>query len=365
MVRFAADGLPTSILRCEGGGGGKECFVIPNAKRQQTLQFMMQHPQHIVKRRKAAWEVIGIPPKSVKPQKRQQRGGRRGNSYGLFLAEVKKALMLIPEHDLNRLSPTELEKHPKIRELYERHFQAHPELINYSSILNTIASGLLNYDSTTGAVRESIADVRQRRQLPASTLSDLELTKENEFHRLLVLALDSFLSAKNIPALFLKSNYFTLRPQLQQVYQEDPGRFRGQLERLAAQLEVQVWADYSTFVNDTNRVYLSKYPFEDVALGAVGLTSIRSGFARFRAKLQTITRWSRTTPQSSIKFGGGLDEMTRMFASSPESKLMSLDHFMYGLQNIMNDDRYFVGSVLKDGSRYHNKVVAILKGNSL
>ena len=88
MVRFAADGLPSSILRCEGGG--KECFVIPNAKRHQTLQFMIRHPQHIVKRRKAAWEVIGIPPKSVKPQKRQQRGGRGGNSYDLFLAEVKK-----------------------------------------------------------------------------------------------------------------------------------------------------------------------------------------------------------------------------------------------------------------------------------
>ena len=48
-------------------------FQIPKTKRLKTLQFMKKQPQHIVKKGKSSWEVIGIPPQL------KQRGGQ--NNY--------------------------------------------------------------------------------------------------------------------------------------------------------------------------------------------------------------------------------------------------------------------------------------------
>ena len=357
-MRFAK-GLPRSITR---RGRGAEGFIIPKAKRLSTLRFMTQQPQHVIKKKKSSWEVIGIFP-SLENRRQPQQQQQGGGNYSAYVREVKKALSLIPSHAFSKLSPGELKENPKIKELYQHHFESNPELINYPSIVNVIASNLLNYDSTTGAVRDSIADVRQKRELPTSTIP-LEIAGENEFDRLLLLALDRFLAQKNIPSLFLKSNYFTLRPQLYQAYQEDPTRFRGKLEQVGDRLEAQVWVDYSTLVNESNRIYLSRYPFEE-ATRVLGLSSRTSGFAGITAKLQAITRSSRAVPGSSAKFAGGLEELSQTFASSPEAKLVSLGHFMRGLQSVMNDDESFVRGVLKNGSRTHAKVINILQGKSI
>ena len=169
--------------------------------------------------------------------------------------------------------------------------------------MNVIASDLLSYDNTTGAVRSSIADVRQQRQVPASIIP-LQVTRLNEFDRLVLLALDQFLTEKKIPALFLQSNYFTLRAQLQQAYQEDPTRFRGKLEQVSKQLEAQVWRDYSTLVNESNRIYVSRFPFQKVALNKIRLTSSTPGFARFRVKLKSITQ---SDPNHSVASNSPFD----------------------------------------------------------
>ena len=147
----------------------------------------------------------------------------------------------------------ELQKVPRIKNLYERYFKNHPELINPASIVNLVSSSLLGCDDDTGAVRDSIADVLKKKQTPSSTIPSLQVTKENEFDRILLLVLNHFLTDKGIPEGFLKSNYFTLRPQLVQLYQEDP-TFRTRLEEALDRVEEEVTRDYKMLVNETNRI---------------------------------------------------------------------------------------------------------------
>ena len=179
-----------------------------------------------------------------------------------------------------------MQKVPRIKNLYERYFKNHPELINPASIVNLVSSSLLGYDDDTGAVRDSIADVRKKKQTPSSTIPSLQVTKENEFDRILLLVLNRFLTDKGIPEGFLKSNYFTLRPQLVQLYQEDP-TFRTRLEEALDRVEEEVARDYKMLVNETNRTYLSKYPFEEVAR-ALGIQPSVRGFSASKNKLDTI-----------------------------------------------------------------------------
>ena len=350
VVRFT-QGLPSSIRRLGKQAGS---YSIPKSKRLKTLQFMTQCPQHLLKKRKSSWEVMGIPPRM------KQRGG---NNYSTFLREIKKVLANVPGHELSKLPLVELQKHPRVKELYEQHFKNHPEYINHGSIANVVASSLLNYDTSTGAVRDSIADVRSKKQVPQSTIP-LEIAKENEFDRLLLLVLGQFLAERRIPTLFLKSNYFTLRPQLQQAFQENPSRFRGQIEQAREHVETQIWRDYVTLVNETNRIYMSRYPFEEVALHRLTLTRTTPGFSGFRSKLQTINTLSATIPGSTAKFAG-LEELTQTYARSLEAKVVNVDHFMRGVQSVMTNDRDFVVSVLKNNTRSHAKVITVLKGNSL
>ena len=103
-----------------------------------------------------------------------------------------------------------------------------------------------------------------------------------------------FLTDKGIPEGFLKSNYFTLRPQLVQLYQEDP-TFRTRLEEALDGVEEQVARDYKMLVNETNRTYLSKYPFEEVAR-ALGIQPSVRGFSASKNKLDTIKQHSLTIP---------------------------------------------------------------------
>ena len=156
VVRFK-QGLPSSI-RCMGKRGS---FTIPKTKRMRVLDLMKRQPQHVLKKRKSSWEVVGIPPCM------KQKGG---NNYSKFLREIKKVLARVPDHALSTLPLVELQKHAAVKNLYERHFKNHPEFINPQSIVNAVASNLLNYDNTTGSVRESIADVRTKQQIPPSTV---------------------------------------------------------------------------------------------------------------------------------------------------------------------------------------------------
>ena len=77
---------------------------------------------------------------------------------------------------------------------------------------------MLGYDNDTGAVRDSIADVRKKKQTASSTIQSQQVTKENEFDRILLLVLSRSLTDKGTAEEFLKSNYFTLRPLLVQLY---------------------------------------------------------------------------------------------------------------------------------------------------
>ena len=355
MVRFSK-GLPISIRRAGGEVSSPSSFPIPKSRRVSTLQFMIRHPQHILKRRRSSWEVLGIPPRTMR-----QRGG---NTYNTFTRHAKKALLHVPGHELGKLSVTDLQKHPRIRELYEHQFKANPELINYRSIVNAVASNLLNYDGSIGAVRDSKADVRKKREMPSSIIPQLQATREYEFDRLLALSLDPVLAHRSVPALFLKSTYFTLRPHLLQAYQDQPGTFRGLLDSTINDVGVQVWQDYTALVNETNRIYLSRYPFQEVTLRDITPAAASASLSGYRRKLNLIVQLSRTIPGSSNKFDG-LEDLTQTYARSPDAKLVTLNHFMSGLQGAMTNDMDFVFSVLRNNSRSHNKVITILRGNSL
>ena len=313
VIRFQG-GLP---YRLESLNDRSMSFQIPKTKRLKTLQFMKKQPQHIVKKGKSSWEVIGIPPQL------KQRGGQ--NNYRTFLSGLKKVLAKVPKHELSKLPLVELQKVPRVKALYERYFKNHPELINPGSLVNLVSSSLLGYDNDTGAVRDSIADVRKKKQTPSSTIPSLQVTKENEFDRILLLVLNRFLTDKGIPEEFLKSNYFTLRPQLVQLYQEDP-TFRARLEEALDRVEEEVARDYKMLVNEINRTYLSKYPFEEVAR-ALGIQSSIRGFSASKNKLDTIKQHSLTIPGATQKFTG-LQQLSEMYTRTPESKYINVQHFM-------------------------------------
>ena len=58
IVRFQ-NHLPYLVERM---GDRSMSFPIPKRKRLKTLQFMNKHPQHIIRKRKSSWEVIGTIP---------------------------------------------------------------------------------------------------------------------------------------------------------------------------------------------------------------------------------------------------------------------------------------------------------------
>ena len=284
------------------------------------------------------------------------------NTYRTFLSGLKKVLAQVPEHELSRLPLVELQKVPRIKNLYERYFKNHPELINPASIVNLVSSSLLGYDDDTGAVRDSIVDVRKKKQTPSSTIPSLQMTKENEFDRILLLVLNRFLTDKGIPEGFLKSNYFTLRPQLVQLYQEDP-TFRTRLEEALDRVEEQVARDYKMLVNEANQTYLSKDPFEEVAR-ALGIQPSVRGFSASKNKLDTIKQHCLTIPGATQKFTG-LQQLSETYTRTPESKYINVQHFMRGLQDKMTNDQDFVQSVLRNGSRSYQKINLILEGKSI
>ena len=349
IVRFQ-NHLPYRVERL---GDRSMSFPIPKRKRLKTLQFMNKHPQHIIRKRKSSWEVIGTIPL-------KQRGGQ--NNYRSFISGLRKVLTGIPDHELSRSSLVELQKDPRIKGLYERYFKNNPELINPESIVNLVSSSLLGYDDDTGAVRDSIADVRKKNRVPTSTIPSLQVTRENEFDRILFLVFHRFLTHKGIPEEFLKSNYFTLRPQLLQVYQEDPGfGFRARLEQIIDDVEKQIVRDYKMLVNETNRTYLSRYPFEDMVRTIVPPDR---RYSAAKTKPDQIKQRSLTIPGATQKFSG-LQQLSEMYTKTSESKFINVQHFMRGLQEKMINDTDFVQAIFRNHSQSHPKVLAILEGKSL
>lgn len=358
IVRFSKQGLPYRIERL---GERSNFFLIPKVKRLITHNFMLKQPQHILRKGKSSWEVVGnLPPR--------QRGGegRRQNSYRAFLSGVKSVLSQLPTHELRNATILELQGNPRIKAIYDQYFKHNPEFINHQSIVNAVSSSLLGYDNETGAVRDSVADVRKRRQVPPSAVSATSLitTKENEFDRILLLVHNRFLATNEIPEEFLKSNYFTLRPQLLQVYQEDPGLgFRARLEQAERTVQDQIARDYKTLVNEVNRTYLSRFPFEEKAQAA-GVQPVRL-FTNYRRKLNQIKQLTLAIPGAMQKFAG-LQDMSQTYAAAPESRLINIQHFMRGLQGKMSSsDSDFIEAILKNNSKVHSKVVSILEGKSI
>lgn len=351
-IRFSNQ-LP---YRIERWGNQFAYFLIPKEKRVAVLKFMEDQPEHILKKATSLWRVIGKPPDDL-----EQRGGR--NEYRAYISGLKKVLAHIPHHELSKLSLPQLQAQPQVKSLYERYFKNNPGLLNPQSILNTLTSTLLNYDNDTGMVRESLADVRKKKQLPPSTVSSLEVVQENEFDRILLLVFSRFLGDNHIPELFLKSRYFTLRPRLLQVHQEDQVGFRARVEQARENIEREIIHDYRTLVNEVNRAFLARYPFEETA-EAVGLDPTVRGFSAISDKLSKIKQLTLGIPGALQKFSG-LVQLRQAYGSTPESSLISIEHVMRGLVDKMTDDEEFITAILKNHSPSFNKVLGILAGKSI
>ena len=343
-------------FRLEKAGDRSSYFSIPKSHRLKTVQFMNSHPQHILRKGKKSWEVIGTLPLKMK-------GGRQ-NNYRSFLSGMKKVLSNIPDHELSNLPLIQLQKIPQIKRLYDRYFKHNPELINERTLTDLVASSILGYDNNTGAVRESIADVRKRSRLPktSTTAPSLQTTKEHEFDRMLLLIFHRFLSEKGIPELFLKSSYFTLRPQLLQLSNEHPSiDFRVRVEQGVGNIETEIWRDYKALVNETNRMFLARYPFDSMAVSVLPSTA---DFSSAGEKLRHIKQNALTVPGANQKFTD-LQDLTDIYTQTNEAKLISAYHFAHGLQDKMTNDSNFVQSILKNRSRTFQKLLNILQGKSL
>ena len=315
---------------------------------------MNNQPEHIIRKGKKSWEVLGTLPPTMK--------GAGRNDYRTFISLVKKALNQIPENDLARLPLVQLQKNDRVKGLYERYFKGNPDLLNSNSVTSLVASALLNYSNDTGAVRDSLADVKKQRQLPTTTAPSLQLRKEHEFDRTLLLLFHRFTVEKGIPESFLHSNYFTMRPQLLQLFQENPLiDFRVRLEQASGNIEDGIWQDYKMLVNETNRMYLARYPFADIARQTLPTTSDFSAAAN---KLDEIHRLNLTIMGSNQKFVG-IDEMSQTYSHTPESKIINPKHFLKGLQGHLRDDQFFTETVLRNRSRVFQRVQAVLQGKSL
>ena len=160
-----------------------------------------------------------------------------------------------------------------------------------------------------------------------------------------------------------KATTFTLRPQLLQVYQEDPGfGFRARLEEIIDDVEKQIVCDYKMLVNETNRTYLSRYPFEDMVRTIV--PSDRR-YSASKTKLEQIKQRSLTIPRATQQFFQDCKQLSETYTKTSESKFINVQHFMRGLQEKMINDTDFVQAIFRNNSQSHPKVLAILEGKSL
>ena len=206
----------------------------------------------------------------------------------------------------------------------------------------------LHDDSTPDQFRDSVADVRKKRKAP-STSVPFNLLQDHEFDRRILQILDSFLRHTNIPVTLLKSNYFTSRSQLLHLYDEDRLRVRSWVEAAADALKMQTMNDYTTLVNETNRIYMSRYPFAAIA-GAMGIDKHVDGFLRSERKIHELATLVLAVPESQLKVQD-LNDITSTYGRTTEAKLIHPEHFMIRAQKVMVDDASFIQEVLKDKSK--------------
>ena len=162
----------------------------------------------------------------------------------------------------------------------------------------------------------------------------------------------------------MKSNYFTLRPQLLQLYQNNHLTFRGRIEDAVDAVENQIARDYKRLVNETNRAYLSsRYPLEEIAR-TVGIQPSVRRFTDSKSKLDQTKQLTLTIPGATQKFTG-LEQLSQTYTRTSESKLINVYHFMRRLQDKMHSDSDFIQYILKNNSRSHSKVTTILGRKSI
>ena len=105
-------------FRLEKAGDRSSYFSIPKSHRLKTVQFMNSQPQHILRKGKKSWEVIGTLPLKMK-------GGRQ-NNYRSFLSGMKNVLSNIPDHEFSNLPLIQLQKIPQIKKNLRPLFQVQP-----------------------------------------------------------------------------------------------------------------------------------------------------------------------------------------------------------------------------------------------
>ena len=223
-----------------------------------------------------------------------------------------------------------------------------------------MSSSLFRYDNDLGAVRDSVAEVRKKNLIPCTTYPSLQVTKENEFGRLLLLTFHRFLVDKGIPEEFLKSNYITLRPQLLQVYQRQPelqrrhrtgtgwcgrsdcSRLQDAGER--DQSNLLVWVSF-------RRCWAISWH-----------TAVHQGFFGFQRQVGSdqTARFDHCLGYAKVYWIGAVKPT---YTGTAESKFIKGHRYMRGLQNKMLNDSDFVQSVLKNNSRTYARLIAILEGN--
>ena len=160
----------------------------------------------------------------------------------------------------------------------------------------------------------------------------------------------------------MKSSYFTLRPQLLQLFNEHPSiDFRVRVEQGVGNIETEIWRDYKALVNETNRMFLARYPFDSMAVSVLPSTA---DFSSAGEKLRHIKQNALTVPGANQKFTD-LQDLTDIYTQTNEAKLISAYHFAHGLQDKMTNDSNFVQSILKNRSRTFQKLLNILLGKSL
>ena len=119
--------------RIEEVGNRTPSFLIPKAKRMEMLEFMQGHPQYIMRKGEAKWEVLGIPP----PLKLGSQSKHR-----TFISCVRQALSST-QHELSALPLMEFQKHPAVKHLYERHFKHSSDPITLQSAMTAVRVNLL------------------------------------------------------------------------------------------------------------------------------------------------------------------------------------------------------------------------------
>ena len=125
--------------RIEEVGNRTPSFLIPKAKRMKVLEFIQDHPQYILRKGDAKWEILGIPP----PLKRG-----RENKHRTFISCMRKALVS-SQHELSALSRMELQKHPAVKSLYERRFKHSSDPITPQSVMTAVRANILSSSEKT------------------------------------------------------------------------------------------------------------------------------------------------------------------------------------------------------------------------